>query len=165
LQCNTEYEKARREAVNGCPETLMGSKLNQYLSLASFLEAQKEKYFLVRYSPTLESLCTIDASSLVNWRYLVLANDFEGIGVDKGFVKTRSPYAFFEASSPYQAEKITEDTLEEEYSSITVFALNRNSEERLRRFLQTNDIPSVGNLLSDDEIFYQHRMREKIRFF
>jgi hypothetical protein len=126
---------------------------------------QKEKSLLVRYSPALESFYTIGASSLVNWRYLILANDFEGVGVYKGFVRTEPTYAFYGTESPYHVEELTEEVLEEEYSNITIFGLNQKSKKRLHALIQTDQTPSIRNFLSDDELFINIVCGKQYGFF
>lgn len=152
LECEEEYLRAK-QGLMGYRQTLMGAELNSLLSLGEYLAAQKDKYVLIRFSPELQSFCTVDSSAMVNWRYLVLANDFEGLGVDKGFVKTESPYALYSPHSLYDVQYLSEDVLEEEYSNITIFGLNRNSKERLRDFLHTDKTPFIQTLLSGNELF------------
>ena len=55
------------------------------LDLASFVTSGQELFALVKYSPLLDSISFIDDYEKVGWDYELLANDFDGMGVDKGF--------------------------------------------------------------------------------
>ena len=143
----------------------MGTNINMHLSLAAFLVARKEKYIIVRYSPESDSLLKNKYSFTTNWHYVVLADDFNGNGLDNGFVKSAVPYAVYRIDSPYQAEQLSEDTLEEEYSNVTVMGLKENSMERLRAFLQSDIKPALQIFLDDSEIFINIVCGKQYGFF
>lgn len=152
LSCREEY--ARLEAGDMSHlETLLGSEMGIYLSFAGFLLAQKQKYALIRDSPEAQLHFSNRKRFDAKWSYNVEANDFNGTGVDKGFMMRKAIYAVYQVDSPDELENLSEESFEEEYSNITLFGMNRDSEEMLQTILQGRAVPQIDTLMRSDEIF------------
>ena len=163
-QCAAVMASAKKNE-NGYRQTLQGSEFNLLLSLAAFLVAPKEKYALVRNSPDADLLFANTEKISSRWRYEVISNDFDGNGVDKGFVCTESAYSAYQISSPYLIEKLPEDVLEEEFSNVTIFGLKRGSAPRLNNFLTSLNIASLSDFMQEDEVFLNVRCGKSNGYF
>ncbi len=135
------------------PSTLLGTKMSQYMSLASFLLAQKEKYVLLRDAPDLHVQESIRNPLKVTWRYEIIADDFNGTGVDNGFVPSKFPYLVYYSNSLSHVEMLPEEIFEEEYSNVSIFGLTENATQRLRLLFDSPQAPSLKNFLKPGEVF------------
>jgi hypothetical protein len=63
-------------------------EFQKLLELTSSVTSHHELFSLVEYSPLLDTVSFIDHYEKVSWNYELLANDFDGMGVDRGFKPT-----------------------------------------------------------------------------
>lgn len=129
-------------------------KIEYYLAYVSLLADSQEKFLLIRDSPLLSSFSRIKKRAQVKWKYEVIANDFEGIGIDKGFVHAKEPHVLMYAADLYSVIDIPEDVFEEDYTSLTVFAISPGRVKLLEEFLNSEAKPQLENFLQDDEVFF-----------
>ncbi len=134
------------------------------ISFASFLTAGLETGVLLKYSPHLRKLPFLTDIQNVNFRYEVLANDFEGMGVDKGFVPARphpdhdepfGQYVLAATTTLNRLQEIPEEELEEFFSAFSIFGLRKGRRMAVVTALQRESVPSLPALLEQGEVFIQ----------
>ncbi|GAB3832193.1 hypothetical protein GCM10028895_49570 [Pontibacter rugosus] len=98
----------------------------------------------------------------VAWKYDVVANDTEGVGVDKGFVPVEAPYSalhsdqgsaslLFRVPDLRLLLQLTEDALGDVGSHVTVLALQQEDEALVDK-LKGNHAPQLTGLLQGEDL-------------
>lgn len=151
--------------------------LGFYLAFASFLTAHLQKYVLIRYSPFIKNHPSIEEYYSANWKYQVLANDFDGFGVDKGFIEALDEHNIIDDRIHEQKQVLfalkdlkvmkdwPEDTFGDHSSTITIFGLKEDRKTALVVFLQAQDQPSISQFLYSGELLMNISYGKDFGFF
>lgn len=130
--------------------------LDKYLSLTRLLTPGRDNFVIIRRSPHALTAVSAQYSYASDWYYGFIADDFNGMGVDKGFVKvddhTRQ-YLLAYMGDLMSLKSFPEDSLGENYSQITIFALAPGRWVDLRVEMQKLHPPSLREFLRDTERF------------
>lgn len=135
--------------------------LHQYLSLAKRLTEGFNCYVLIRRSPFLSEV--LPAVFTTDWHYQVQADDFQGLGTDSGFRRSRllsngntvkEKSAFFPLKDLLTLQSFPEDTFGDTESQLSIFGLSTTSERELVSFMRTaSRPPHLSEILRDSELF------------
>lgn len=68
---------------------LIKQKLDTFLAFASSLTEGLENFAIIKFTPAIEDNSFIKSYDFIPWEYEVLANDLDGMGVDRGFQPTQ----------------------------------------------------------------------------
>lgn len=129
-------------------------QLQVYLTLSRRLSLGLNCYALLPYSPDLLTLWP--DSSAVNYKYHFLADDFNGLGVEKGFeaLKDGSPLMLLiKLQDVMTLRSIPEDNLGDRSSNVTLFLLHSNRENALLDLLRSTIRPTMVRFLQSNELF------------
>ncbi|PRY13831.1 hypothetical protein CLV24_105201 [Pontibacter ummariensis] len=138
-------------------------KLEQYLSKAADLSEGKNLWVMIRETPESARQFGHLQPLRIAWKYDVVANDIEGVGIDKGFVPVEAPYSPLhgeqgQASLLFQVPdlmlllRLTEDALGDVDSHVTVLALQQE-EETFKEVLMGSRAPQLPAMLGDGDLF------------
>ncbi|ARS38062.1 MULTISPECIES: hypothetical protein [Pontibacter] len=138
-------------------------RLKQYLSKAADLSEGKNLWVMIRETPESARQFRHLQPLRIGWKYDVVANDTEGVGVDKGFVPVEAPYSPLhsdqgQASLLFQVPglilllRLTEDALGDADSHVTVLALQQE-EEIFKEVLMGSRTPQLPTMLGDGDLF------------
>ncbi len=153
--------------VSGAPETPPPAatpndgaqqRLHTYLDWASSLLESHTTYCLLRYTPELVAKPFMDKVTRANWSYKVVANDFAGLGIDKGFEPAAAETdagvsLLFRLSSPRQLKELPEDMFGDFSSQVSFFGLQNGREESITEFLSSGESPQLSDWLQPAEMF------------
>ena len=146
-----------RNPLIGLTKELYSYHLNQYLSLAEYLLSGLAKFVMLKATPYIKQAISTDVSCLSNWNYYFLANDFNGLGIDKGFIDTNvygMQQQYLTMINDLTALKqIPEDNLGDNVSHISFFGLIGHDFNDLKNFLQAEKSPALGDFLQEGELF------------
>jgi hypothetical protein len=97
----------------------------------------------------------------------VLANDFDGLGVDRGFIniQEQQSYILFPIDSLSKLKDWPEDTFGDAYSTISIFGLKEDRKHALIAFLQTLENPQLKDFLQNGELFIDMVIGKEYGFF
>ncbi|WP_431199587.1 hypothetical protein ACQ86K_00945 [Mucilaginibacter sp. P19] len=129
-------------------------QLQVYLTLARRLSLGLNCYALMAYSPVIMELWP-DAVK-VNYRYQLLADDFNGLGIDAGFqpANAGTPEMLLVTLKDLMTlRSIPEDSLGENSSSVSIFLLHQGRETSLKTLLQAQIAPFMARFLQKNELF------------
>lgn len=136
---------------------LYSYQFHYYIALAEFLTEHLNKYVILRISPYLANQSFIKEVETVNWKYLLLANDYEGLGIDNGFINIRETsdeeHALFSVGSLLSLRELPEDTFGDKVSNVSVFGLTSNSVSDLQHFLHSAKQPDLSEFLQKGDLF------------
>lgn len=139
-------------------------RLAQYIQLAADLSIGKNLWVMIRETPESINHFGHLQPTRISWKYDLIANDTEGLGVDKGFVPVQ------DSDSPLHTEQgqailllqlpelaplldLSEDLLGDVASQITLLALQGEENEVVEEFQNKNNPPQLENLLKENDLF------------
>lgn len=134
-------------------------RLHAYLNWAETLLENCSVYCLIRYSPDLASKPFAENIANAHWMYNVYSNDFEGLGVDKGFEETSANKGtavnclLCRLSSPQQLKGQSEDAFGDFSSHLSFFGLQEGREADVKQFLSAKETPDLNTWLQPGEVF------------
>lgn len=154
------------------------NEFQKLLELASFITSQHELFALVKYSPLLDSASFIDHYEKVGWEYELLANDFEGMGVDKGFkpvsqqnqdknqtYKNTKEAVVFPVKSLKELQQLPEEDLADAFSAFSFFALQAGRKKEVFELLKGQNQPSLKSFLEEEEVFIHLKVGRNVGYF
>lgn len=158
IECEKEFKEIYINSKTTTGSEII-SEADSFLDLSYFLVAGLEKYALavIDYPP--------GNSIVTKWKYELLADDFNGMGVDKGFVDIKSSKdkaMFFELPTRLH---YTNKTLWNSIFEISIFGLLKNKKKHLMDFIMQQKKPVLKNFLKDEEIFIQIVKRNGYGYF
>lgn len=151
LECLDEFEE---KYLNPDVPQEAGD-FRSFLYLLSFLGDGHEKFIVMRYTPELMVHPFIRDCEDVSWKYRVLADDVEGIGVDKGYVKRAdgTHCMVVPADSITILEDFPEDMLGDDQDDVDIYVLPPGKRGQLLESLRSGTGPDLKNLLEDGGMF------------
>ncbi|QEM03665.1 hypothetical protein DIU31_009110 [Mucilaginibacter rubeus] len=129
-------------------------QLQVYLTLARKLSLGLNCYALVPYSPIIVELWP--QSVKVSYRYRLLVDDFNGMGIDRGFqpVNNNTPEMALVALKDLKTlRSISEDSLGEYASEVSIFLLHPGRLLALTNLLRAEVAPFMPRFLQNNELF------------
>ncbi|QEM06168.1 hypothetical protein DIU31_022600 [Mucilaginibacter rubeus] len=129
-------------------------QLQVYLTLTRRLSLGLECYALLPYSPVILELWP-DAVK-VAFGYHLLADDFNGLGIDKGFqpaINDGPEMVLITLKDLMTLRSIPEDSLGENASAVSLFLLHPGREIVLKKLLQAQIAPFMARFLQKNELF------------
>lgn len=141
-------------------------QLQVYLSLARRLSLGLNCYALLPYSPDVAALWP--AHIPISFRYQVLNDDFNGLGVDKGFERLTdgSPLMLLLTLKDVMTlRSIPEDCLGDHASIVTLFLLHTGRESALKELLQSAENPDIAAFLKRNELFLHLICGKEVGYF
>lgn len=129
-------------------------QLQVYLTLTRRLSAGLDCYALLPYSPDVAERWPHYIPA--HYRYQLLADDFDGLGIDNGFKRLKDGSPLMVMSSikdVMMLRSLPEDALGEKSSDVTFFFLHPDREHLLKEVLQGQDLPDLGKFLVKNEFF------------
>lgn len=126
-------------------------QLQIYLSLIGSVAKDLEAFIALSFSPYVGEV--IKTYLLVECRYELEANDFFGIGVDKGFQRSSFSQMFFSLKDIMTLRSFPEDSLGDKASELSVFLLHKDRKNDLIASLNCKDPFYLNNFLRPGEKF------------
>lgn len=151
---------SRQEAGNS------SRRLRRYLNWAETLAGGKSLWVIIRLTPESAELFGHLQPTGISWKYDVVANDTEGMGIDKGFVPAQAPYSplngdqsqgslLFRLPDLKALLELPEDVLGDVNSPITVLAVQGEGSELVAKLKQQDAPPQISSLLGTNDLFIQ----------
>lgn len=143
--------------LTGLRKELYRYQFHQYLALAAFLTEQLDTFIILKASPYTKKVMADHRSCRSNWQYHFIANDFDGMGIDRGFVRISG----HEEEQPLLSQmemllslrEFPEDSFGDNVSHISIFGLVQNRWNDLKTFLQQEHPPVLNGFLQQEELF------------
>ncbi|MFD2998916.1 hypothetical protein ACFS7Z_00970 [Pontibacter toksunensis] len=139
-------------------------RLALYLKLADHLSEGKNLWVIIRETP--ESIKHFGQlqPQRIGWKYQLIANDTEGMGVDKGFVPVQDSYSpleneqgqamlLFKLPDLAPLLEVSEDLLGDVTSHITVLALGGEAKNVVESLQSTEAPPEPESILGTSDLF------------
>lgn len=155
---------------------LLKQKLDIFLNFASSLTENLEKFAITNFTPALDAF--IKSYDFIPWEYEMLANDLDGMGIDRGFQPAQQEKSNLYHSLPHHRQvvvlrlvalsdlvKLPEESFDESSAAVSIFALARDRQKALVHFLNQKDRPQLQEFLSQEEIFVHIICARKAGFF
>ncbi|MDX5422200.1 MAG: hypothetical protein LPK14_08100 [Hymenobacteraceae bacterium] len=138
-------------------------RLNEYLNLATGLAKGKALWLIVRETPETAEYLKQSWAERIRWKYDLIANDTEGLGVDRGFVPVEAPYSplhhdqgqtnlLFQVSDPSLLLNLSEDALGDVDLHVTVLGLQQETRAVVEK-LKEPHVPQLPKLLEPEDLF------------
>lgn len=134
-----------------------------YLSVIEYCTGSLQKYCVVSPSLALQVM-PIYKVGPVPWRYELLADDQNGIGIDNGFIEAAPGLHLFGVKSFLQLNGISEDIFGEEVYSCSLLGLHTKSTDVLSVLMSTTN-PHLPSLLQPGEIFVHVTVSKEIGYY
>lgn len=126
-------------------------QLQIYLSLIGSVATDLEAFIALSFSPYVGEV--IKTYMLIECRYELEANDFFGIGVDKGFQRSPFSQMIFSLKDIMSLRSFPEDSLGDNASELSVFLLHKDRKDDLVASLECKDPLYLNNFLRPGEKF------------
>ena len=138
-------------------------RLRKYLNLVTGLAKGRALWLIVRETPEMTRHLKQFRAERIRWKYDVIANDTEGLGVDKEFVPVEAPYSplhhdqgqanlLFQVSDPSLLLNLSEDALGDVDIHITVLGLQQETGAVVEK-LKESQVPQLPKLLEPGDLF------------
>ena len=145
------------QPIAGKDEILYNEQLHIYIALAEYITSHLQKFVIIKFSPYLSKLSFLTWMGTINWKYIVLANDQFGLGIDKGFVNVDENSGeliqLCSLRNLLLLTEVPEDTFGDATSSLTIFGLNDDRINALEILMQSPQQPLLSEFLQQEEIF------------
>lgn len=139
-------------------------RLVLYLQLAAQLSEGKNLWVIIRETPESVKHFGKLQPQRIGWKYHLIANDTEGMGVDKGFVPVQASYSPLENEQgqamllsqlpdlPTLLE-LSEDLLGDVASHITILALEEDDTNNILSLQKKEVPPQLESILGQGDLF------------
>lgn len=153
----------------GIQKELYRYQFHYFLALAQYLTECHKRYVLMKYSPNLSKQPFIANLKFTKWKYAILNNDMEGLGIDKGFINieknSEEQAVFFLMDTLFHLEKLPEDNFGESTSEVSLFGLAGNKTSDLGDYLQADIQPELSNFLTTKELFIHFAVSKAMGYY
>lgn len=148
IECKEEYKDEYLGKSLPSYESQKFNEINSYLHCSCFLMSNLEKYAISALNDLTKDY------ELIKWRYEVLANDFNGVGVDKGFKEL----TFYNATYPakgffFPFIETVHVSPAFDFTEISIFGMKEERKDDLLHFLRKKEMPHLEDFLKEGEIF------------
>lgn len=153
-------------------------EFQKLLDLASFITSGHELFALVKYSPLLDRTSFATDYEKVSWEYELLANDFDGMGVDKGFEsisqqnqnknqphKHTKEAVVFPVNSLKELQQLPEEDFADAFSDFNIFALHAGRKKELMELLKEMHQPTLDSFLKEEDVFIHLKKGKAVGYF
>ncbi len=147
------------EEIAESPLETSQQRLHAYLNWAETLLEKRIIYCLIRRSPDVANQPYAAGSQHAVWSYNVHSNDFDGMGIDKGFEEksankgTAVDSMVFQLASIQQLKELPEDAFGDFSSHVSFFGLQESREAAVKQFLAAGATPNLATFLQPKELF------------
>lgn len=143
----------------------------QYLALAQYCCEYLDKFCIT--STNLVGVDMDPAGYLGQslWKYELLADDFNGLGIDKGFVQTRFnandplPHAVIQLESFMDLTNFPSDIFGEVRNCCTLLGLKASGKSQLLDFLNSKEAPSIHQFLRPGELLIHAVVGKQVGYY
>ncbi|MCC9137529.1 hypothetical protein ACFSKU_15490 [Pontibacter silvestris] len=140
------------------------ARFKRYIGWATSLSEGKRLWVIMRETPESVERFRQFKPERIQWKYDVVTNDAEGMGVDKGFKPMEAPYSPLHSDQGWASlllpipelkllESLSEDALGDVDSHVTILALQSEAQDALD-LLKANAIPPITRMLGADDLFF-----------
>lgn len=139
------------------------NRLGKYLRWATSLTEGRKQWVIIRETPEAAQHFNHLYPVRVNWKYDVVTNDTEGMGIDKGFVPVEKPFSqlhhdqgpaniLFQLPDLMSLQSLSEDAFGDVDSHITILA-TEIEESNIVKLFNSRSAPHVGNIMGAEGFF------------
>ncbi|PRY08951.1 hypothetical protein CLV24_1191 [Pontibacter ummariensis] len=150
-------------------------RLSRYLRWAAGLAEGKTFWAIIRETPESTRQLEQFQPERIAWKYDVVANDTEGLGVDKGFIPTDTPYTPLRydqspASLLCQLDDLSlllnlpENALGDKDAHVSLISLQQNGQGLLEA-LRQHKTPQLHQILDEEDLFLDIKVGKEQQFY